>query len=181
VLLFDHDNGRPSGKDSGVGAKLASRRRATRNAIMDPLNPDHAESIFVEYARLLERDLTENRHPARADSLPYAKPVIRAAIRISVRRLADSGHLTAEMREYFETAYVSLADYLDGELVDLLTEFRRAGEQLTTESAVVGEKTGTAAWHTLVKSGALAGEVARVTTTEAEELRKEFQAFATAM
>ena len=148
---------------------------------MDPLNPEHAKSIFVDYARLLERDLNEHRHPARSDSLPYAKPLIRTAIRTSVTHLAVSGDLTQELRDYFETAYVSLAEYLDGELVDLLTEFRRAGEQLTTESAVVGEKTGTAAWRTLVEGGALAGEVARLATTEAEELRKEFQTFVTAV
>ena len=39
---------------------------------MDPLDPLDAQQLVIEYARVLERDLTENRHPARADALPYA-------------------------------------------------------------------------------------------------------------
>ena len=144
---------------------------------MDPLNPAHAQYIVVEYARLLERDITENRHPARADSLPYAKPIIKSAIRTSVTHLAASGQLTTELRDYFETAYISIAEYLDSELVDLVAEYRRAAERHTAESAVAGEKTKTAAWRTLVDSGSLAGEVARTTTNEAEALRKEFLTF----
>jgi hypothetical protein len=145
---------------------------------MDPLNPADAQQVVIEYARMLERDIAENRHPARIDSLPFAKPVIQTAIRTSVGELAQSGRLTEDLRVYFETAYTSLAEYLEGELVDLLTEFQRSAEQLTHEAVAAGEKTRSAAWRTVAESGALAGEVARATTQEAERLRAEFRQFA---
>ncbi len=144
---------------------------------MDQLDPSVAQQVVVEYARLLERDLTENRHPAHVDSLPYAKPLIKSAICTSVRQLAASGQLTDELRRYLEIAYTCLAEYLDGELVALLTEYRRSAEALTTASPAAGDKVQTAAWRTLVESGPLAGEVARATASEAEALRSEFRGF----
>jgi hypothetical protein len=146
---------------------------------MDPLDPLDAQQVVVEYARLLERDINENRHPARVDSLPYAKPTIKSAIRTSVKHLALSGQLTEELREYLETAYTCLAEYLDGELVELMTEYRRSGEELAAEAVPTRDRTKTAAWRTLVESGALAGEVARATANEAEVLRNEFRGFLT--
>jgi hypothetical protein len=146
---------------------------------MDPFDPLDAQQVVIEYARLLERDITEARHPARLDSLPYAKPIIKAAIRTSVTQLALSGQLTEELRGYFETAYTSLAEYLEAELVELMAEYRRCAEQLTAEPVSAKERTSTPAWRTLVDSGALAGEVARATTTEAEKLRSEFHGFLT--
>jgi hypothetical protein len=140
---------------------------------MDPHDPVNARQVVIEYARLLERDLTENRHPARADSLPFAKPIIKTAIRTCVTRMSSSGQLTAELREYFETAYTSLADYLDEELVNLMIEYRRSGETLTAEP-LAHDRTTTAAGRTLSETASLAGEIARATTIEAEELRKEF-------
>jgi hypothetical protein len=142
---------------------------------MDPLDPADAQQVVAEYARILERDITESRHPARVDSLPYAKPVIKTAIGTSVRHLARSGQLTDELREYLETAYTLLAEYLDGELVDLITQYRTSAEDLATEPASARDKTKTAAWRTLVESSALAGEVARATTREADVLRNEFR------
>lgn len=144
---------------------------------MEPLDPLDAQQIVIEYARMLERDLNESRHPAHADSLPYAKVVIKSAICTSVRHLAVSGQLTDELREYLETAYTSLAEYVDGELVDLMTEYRRSAEQLAVESPFARDKTQTAAWRTLAESSSLAGEVARAMTTEAETLRTEFRSF----
>jgi len=144
---------------------------------MDPLDPLDAQQIVVEYARLLERDISGDRHPARVDSLPFAKPIIKTAIQTSVTQLALSGQLTAELREYFETAFTCLAEYLEGELVDLVTEYRRSAEQLTVESLLARDKTKTSAWQTLVASSSLAGEVARATTIEAEKLRREFHGF----
>src|SRR5262249_49517136 len=134
-----------------------------------------AQQVVIEYARLLERDINEARHPARSDSLPYAKPVIKAAISTSVKHLARTGQLTEEMREYFETAYTSLAEYLDGELVALGREYRQAAEELAAQAQAVRDKTHTAAWRRLAETSALAGEVARATTTEAGELRSEFR------
>jgi hypothetical protein len=144
---------------------------------MDPLDPVDAQQVVIEYAQMLERDVTDGRHPARLDSLPYAKPVIKSAIRTSAIALSTSGQLTAELREYLETAYIFLAEYVDSELVDLVNEYRRSAEQLAAESPIAAEKTRTAAWRTLVESGSLAGELARATTTEAETLREEFRGF----
>lgn len=144
---------------------------------MDPLDPLDAKQIVIEYARLLERDLDENRHPVRSDSLPYAKPLIKTAIRTSVIELAVSGHLTDELREYFETAYTSLADYLDAELVDLVAHYRESAEELSTQSPATPDKVQTTAWRTLVESSALAGEVARATSEAAAALRAEFRSF----
>jgi hypothetical protein len=143
---------------------------------MDPLDPLDAQQIVIEYARTLERDIEEQRLPARIESLPYAKPVIKTAISTSVQQLARSRQLTEDLRQYFETAYTLLAEYVEGELVDLVTEYRQSADQLTTGSQVPGEKTRTRAWRTVVESGSLAGEVARTTTEEAERLRSEFRA-----
>jgi hypothetical protein len=144
---------------------------------MDPLDPLDAQQVVIEYARSLERDITENRHPARVDSLPYAKAVIKSAIRTSARQLSVSGQLTDDLREYLETAYTSLAEYLEGELVDLMIHYRRSADALEVATPSARDKTQTAAWRTLAETGALAGEVARATTTEAENLRREFRSF----
>jgi hypothetical protein len=144
---------------------------------MDPFDPLDAQQMVIAYARVLERDLEEQRHPARLDSLPFAKPFLKTAIRTSVVQLARTGHLTEELRDYFQTAYVSLADYLDGELVDLLIEYRQSAERLTTEAGSARERTQTPAWRSLAASGSLAGEVARSTTLEAGALQREFQGF----
>jgi hypothetical protein len=144
---------------------------------MDPTDPADAQRVVIEYAERLERDVNENRHPARVDSLPYAKPVIKAAIRTSVIHLAGSGQLTDELRDYMETAYTLLAEYLDGELVALMTEYRRSAEELASAAGSAREKTQTSAWRTLAASGSLAGEVARAVTDDAETLRNEFRSF----
>jgi len=148
---------------------------------MDPLDAGDAQQIVIEYARVLERDLEENRHPARVDSLPFAKPVIQAAIRTSVTHLAVSGQLTEDLRAYFETAYTGLAEYLDPEIVALVTEYRHTAEQLTSVSPATSEKTNSDTWRSIVEASSLVGEIARATTTEAEELRSEFQDFLTAL
>jgi hypothetical protein len=143
---------------------------------MDPLDPLDAQQIVVSYARLLERDLEAERHPARVDSLPYAKPIIKSAIATSVAQLARLGQLTDDMREYFETAYVSLAEYLEPELVDLLAEYRASADALTAARPAPADKMRTTAWRTVVETSALAGEVAQATTRDAESLRAEFRA-----
>lgn len=148
---------------------------------MDPQDPLDAQQVVIEYAQLLERDINEGRHPARSESLPYAKPTIKAAIRTSVRQLARTGQLTEEMRQYLETAYTFLAEYVDDELVDLVTEFRDSAEQLAAGPQSSGEKMKTSASRTVAASGSMAGEVARTTTQEAEKLRNEFRALLTSV
>ena len=145
---------------------------------MDPLDAGDAQQIVIAYARLLERDVTEDRLPARLDSLPYSKPIIKSAIQTFVRGLSAQGQLTAEHRDYLETAYSFLAEYVDNELVELVTQYRQSAEQLASESPLVRDKTQTPAWRTLVESGSLAGEMARATTLETETLRDEFRSFA---
>jgi hypothetical protein len=144
---------------------------------MDPNDPADAQQVVIEYARVLEADYAEQRHPSRVDGLPFAKPIIKTAIRTSVVELVRSGQLTDELRDYFEIAYVSLAEYLDAELVELMKTYRQSAEQLTAESVSVQDKTKTSAWRTLAASGSLAGEVARAAALEAEQLRREFKEF----
>jgi hypothetical protein len=145
---------------------------------MDPSDPIEAQQVVIEYARVLERDLTEHRHPARVDSLPYAKGEIKSAIRTSVREVIRAGQLTDDLRTFLETAYTSLAEYVEGELAQLMAQYRTSAEALAAESGTARDKTTTAAWQTLAGSSALAGEVARTITAEAEALRLEFNAFA---
>ena len=78
---------------------------------MDPNDPADAQQVVIEYARVLEADYAEQRHPSRVDGLPFAKPIIKAAIRTSVVELVRSGQLTDELRDYFEidSRYVALA------------------------------------------------------------------------
>lgn len=145
---------------------------------MNPFDPIEAQQVVVEYARLLERDLTEDRHPARVDSLPYSKGVIKSAIRTSLQEVARTGQLTDDLRAFLETAYTSLAEYVEGELVQLMTQYRTSASALAAESGTARDKTTTAAWRTLAGSSSLAGEVARAITAEAEALRHEFNGFA---
>ena len=141
---------------------------------MDPLDPLDARQVVVEYARVLERDLNEHRHPARIDSLPYAKAIIKTAIRTSVQAVRASGQLTDDIRDFLETAYVSLAEYVDDELVQLMTQYRTSAAELAADPRLAREKTTTTAWRTVSESGALAGEVARAITDDADTLREEF-------
>ncbi len=148
---------------------------------MDPLDPLDAQEVVIAYARVLERDLAENRHPARVDTLPFAPSVIKTAIRTSVTQLEQSGQLTDDLRDYFETAYTCLAEYLDSELVTLVTTYRQSAEELAAEPIATRERTESRPWRTLIESSALAGEIARATTAEAEKLRSEFQGFLSAL
>lgn len=132
-----------------------------------------AQQVVVEYARVLARDLSENRLPERVDVLPFSKTVIRDAIETSVTFMSSTSGLTDEMREFFETAYVSLAEYLESELVSLVQDYRRAAEELSAGTTIV-DRTSTPAWRTLAEGAGLAAEIARATTAEAEELRARF-------
>jgi hypothetical protein len=142
---------------------------------MDPLDPLDAQQIVAAYAHVVERDVREDRHPARIDSLPFAKPVIKAAIRTSARHLLESGQLTDDLCTYLETAYTLLAEYLDSELVELMSDYRSSAERLVIDRTTVDERTQTPAWRTLAETSALAGEVARTVTADAEALRSEFR------
>ena len=126
---------------------------------------------------MLERDILENRYPARVDSLPFSASTIKAAIRTAVIQLLRTDRLTDELRDYFETAYISLADYLNPELVTLLTEFRESADDLETTPAAPEQRMQAAAWRTVRESSVLAAEIARTAASECDALRSEFRSF----
>jgi hypothetical protein len=142
---------------------------------VNPEDPLSAQQIVSEYARVLDRDLQQGNFPAPIDSLPFAKPSIETAIRTSVSTLASTGQLTDDLREFLETAYVSLADYVAPDIVRLMSEYTRAAEELTAGQRLPREKTTGPAWQRLTESSRLAGEIARAITSDAERLRMEFQ------
>lgn len=143
--------------------------------LVNPDDPLSAQHIAAEYARVLDRDLQRGRFPAPVDSLPFAKPTIKTAIKTSALALASTGQLTEDLRDFLQTAYVSLADYVAPDLVRLMSEYTRAGEDLAADSRLPREKTTGAAWQTVADSSRLAGEIARSMASDAELLRQEFQ------
>jgi hypothetical protein len=145
---------------------------------MDLDDPAAAQRVVADYAALLEQHAQRDVYPASIDSLPYPKETIKAAIRISVEALTSSGQMTGELRDFLEIAYVSTADYIDGELVRLLAEFTNAGQTLTTGPRLASERMASRSWEVLAESGRLAGEIARTIADEAGSLREEFRRFA---
>jgi hypothetical protein len=144
---------------------------------VNPADPESAQQIVAEYAQLLDRDLQEGRLPAALDSLPYAKPTIKEAIETATLTLISSGQMTDDLRDFLQTAYVSLADYIAADLVQLMREFTQAGDDLAADSRLAREKTGGAAWQRVTESSRLAGEIARSIAEEATVLQSEFQQF----
>ncbi len=142
---------------------------------MNPDDPASAQQIVAEYARVLERDLERGSLPAPIESLPFAKPAIKAAIETSVTGLAASGRLSGQLRDFLQMAYVSLADYVAPDVVRLMREFTDASEELAVQPQGVREKISTPAWRTVSESSRLAGEIARSIASEAEGLRTEFE------
>ena len=141
---------------------------------MDVIDPGIAQQIVAEYARLLER---QTEWPAALDALPYPKRTIKAAVYAVCGALASSGQLTDELREFLETAYVSLADYVSADQSRLMRDYQRAGADFASDARRTREKTTTSAWRTITDSSQLAGEIARAIAAEAELLRAEFETF----
>jgi hypothetical protein len=112
------------------------------------------------------------------DALPYPKQTIMSAIRTSVGALAARGQLTGDLREFLETAYVALADYVSADLARLMGEYQQAGTALAAGGRPPHERTSAAEWQTLVGTSALAGEIARMIAEEADQLRDDFRRFA---
>jgi hypothetical protein len=142
---------------------------------MNPENPEAAQRIVAEYAQLLEQESRSAVYPSSVRSLPYAKPTIKQAIRTCVLALGASRQLTDELRDFLEVAYVSLADYVDDDLVKLLTEFREAAETFAADGRLTREKLTSPAWSTLAGSSRIAGDIARTIAEETEALRQEFR------
>jgi hypothetical protein len=144
---------------------------------VNPSDPESAQQIVAEYAQILDRHLQEGHLPAALDSLPYAKPTIKAAIETATLTLVSSGQMTEDLREFLQTAYVSLADYIAPDLVQLMREYAQAGDDLAADSRLAREKTSGMAWQTVTGSSRLAGEIARSIAEEATVLQTEFQQF----
>jgi hypothetical protein len=144
---------------------------------MDPEDPAVAQKIVSEYAALLEAHAVQDVYPAPVDALPYPKLVIKSAIRTSVGALVATGQMTDELRDFLEVAYVSLADYVEADLVRLMTEYRGAAADLAEGTRVAKDKVATPAWKMLSGSSSLAGEIAKAIAEDTEMLRREFRAF----
>jgi len=141
---------------------------------MHPSDPNDARQIVGAYVARLEHDLTINRYPMSRAALPYAKPIIRTALQTLTSDMVRTGMMTIELREMLETAYVSLADYVDDDLARLLREHREASDALERDAAFGREKTHTDAWATLAASSALVARVARAIADESSAPRDEF-------
>ena len=144
---------------------------------MNPEDPESAQRIVAEYADVLERESASDVYPSSVQTLPYPKPTIKTAIETCVRVLAANGALTTELADYLEIAYVSLADYVDDDVVRLLAEFKDAGNTLAADGRLAREKVGTAAWTRLTESARIAGTIASEIAQQTEMLRQEFRQF----
>jgi hypothetical protein len=142
---------------------------------MNPEDPESAQRIVAEYAALLEAESERAIYPSAASVLPYPKQTIKQAMRTCVRQLGATGQMTDELRTYLELAYISLADYLEDDLVKLLTEFREASETLAVDGRRAIEKVQSPAWNVLSESSRLTGMIAKTIADETEALRLEFQ------
>jgi hypothetical protein len=145
---------------------------------MDPFDPGDAQRIVAAFLKIVEAHAAEEVYPGRLRDLPYPKDTIRAAFRTSVTAVFAAGQMNAELREYLEIAYVSLADYVDEEFAALLREYVRSGEELTADRRPSRDKTSTDAWQRIAAQSRLAGEIARSISSDASQLRAEFLSWA---
>lgn len=148
---------------------------------MELNTPQDAQRIVAAYLTVVETHAAGDVYPCSIGDLPESKEIIRAAFRTCVTALASGDQLTAELREYLEVAYVSLADYVDEECVALLREYGRAGEELAADRRLARDKTGTDAWQRLREQSPLAGQLARAISEEAARLRDEFRSWPSAV
>jgi hypothetical protein len=144
---------------------------------MEPITSHDAQRIVAAYLKVVDAHAEAEAYPCPVDGLPESKAVIRAAFRTCLEALTASGQLTHELRDYLEIAYVSLADYVDGECVALLREYGRAGEELAADRRLARDKLGTDAWQRLSEQSPLAGQLARAMSEDAERLRQEFRSW----
>lgn len=145
--------------------------------MLDPSAPLDAQGIVAAYLKLVEAHAAADLYPGSLRDLPYPKETIRAAFKTSMMALINAGQLTAELRDYLEIAYVSLADYVDEEGATLLREYTRAGTELAADSRLAREKTMTDAWRRVTEQGRLAGQIAQAISIDADRLRAEFRSW----
>jgi hypothetical protein len=143
---------------------------------MNPQDPESAHRIVAEFAGLHEQHVTGARLPASVRMLPYPKQTIKEAILTCRQTLHYTQQLTSDLHEMLEEAYVGLSEYIDDELVRVITEYREAADTLAADARNAKEKAQTPAWSRLAETGRLAGNVARAIADDATALRAEFRA-----
>jgi hypothetical protein len=141
---------------------------------MNPDDPESAQRIVSEYARMLEHG-DSGAYPASIRALPYPKQTIKSAILTCAASLRETQQLTAELREFLEQAYAALADYVDDDLVRVMAEYREALAAVA-EVQAARDKLQTPAWQRIAETSRLAGEIARNIADETAVLRLEFRA-----
>jgi hypothetical protein len=145
--------------------------------VLDPTVPADAQRVVAAYLSFVEAQAAANIYPGSLRDLPHSRENIRTAFKTSTMALVDSGQMTADLRDYLEIAYVSLADYLDDEGATLLREYVRAGEDLTAHTGLPRDRVTTDAWRRVSDQSRLAGELARAISVHADELRSEFRSW----
>ncbi|HEY8549528.1 MAG TPA: hypothetical protein VIL35_06210 [Vicinamibacterales bacterium] len=141
---------------------------------MNPEDPESAHRIVSEYARVLEA-ADQQPLPAPARLLPYPKRIIKTAILTCAAALRESQQLTDDMRDFLEQAYVALADYVDDDLVRVMSEYREALASIS-HLQKVQDRVQSPAWRRITETSRLAGDIARSIADEAAALRLEFRA-----
>jgi hypothetical protein len=144
---------------------------------MDPQDPRDAQRIVAAYLQLVEAHASDEIYPGTLRDLPHSKETIRTAFRTAIDSLVAGSQLTADLKEYLEIGYVSLADYVEEEFAALLREYGRAGAELAADTRLLREKTATDAWRRVMEESRLAGEIAKSISVEAERLRAEFRSW----
>lgn len=144
---------------------------------MNPADPESAQRIVAEYGALLEQHARDEIYPAPLRSLPYSKQVIQEAVQTCVTVLTRTGQMTQDLNDFLEVAYVSLADYVEDDVVRLMAEHREAAEALQQQPLAPGERKASQEWAVLARTSALAGQVARTIAAETEALRQQFRHF----
>lgn len=145
------------------------------NAHTPTLDPGTAQQLVARYVALVEEHAAANAFPASIATLPASKAAIKDALRTVLEALAVTGQLTRELTAFLEDAFVALSNYVDDELVTLAAEHRRASEALETDPRQPRERLESSNWAAVARTSRLAGEIARASAVEAEELRREFQ------
>ncbi len=141
---------------------------------MDPEDPSAAQRIVSEYGTVLEKQAGAGVRPESTATLPYPKEAIEVAIRIVVATLRETGRLTPELRDFLEQAYISLADYVDGEVARLMVEYQQASANLAADGRRGNQQLDAPAWKVVAESGRLVGAIARAIAAETDARRREF-------
>jgi hypothetical protein len=139
-------------------------------------DPATAHRIVSDYLVVLDRDLAAQQHPAPLDTLPHSRETIRRSLQTVVATLAAEDRLTSELTAFLRAAYVSLAEYVAGDLVRLLAEYDQAGRQLGAEAGPIKERVATNAWQQLSTTSALVASVAKSMADDGAALAAEFDA-----